>query len=511
MTDKINNNGRVAKSIKNTIYGMGSYLIILLVTFGSRKIFADTLGAEFLGLNNYFLSVISMLSLTEMGIGTAMLYFLYKPLGMKDYEKIKSLMQYYKRIYTAIGLTITILGLLVSIFIVDFVDSSIPDKEVRLYFILFLIGTTVTYLWAHKKNILYADQKSAIISTIRTLSKVIVIILQTIVLFSTGSFSLYLLLIIIGNIADNLVCNIIVNKQYPYLLDKKVVPVSKEQKKDLLNKVVPIFTYNIADYSVTSVPIIVISTISLSISGLYSNYILITTTLRAILGSIFASFTFSFGNLAALESKEKCFAVYKKIDSLAFWIITTTTVTYISMIQPFISLWLGESFQLTFINSILIGINFYCVMMNVPIVSVQNALGLHRHDQTASIFYAIFSIILSIILGIYYGINGVVLANIISILAFPTVTKPFVIYKYAFSISPLMYYVEFAKRFVLLIIITAGTVYSANLIFVDISIISFIIRGVYSVLIPMGLLMIFYYRTEEFRYYTNIVRKFLGR
>jgi len=504
-------NSRVSNSIQNTIFGMVSYLIILIATLFSRKIFADILGLEFLGLNNYFLSIVTMLSLTEMGIGTAMLFFLYEPMSIGNREIIKSLIQYYKHIYYTVGIIITVLGGIVTIFIGKFVDSSLPIFRIRVYFVLFFLGTSVTYILAHKKNLLYADQKSGIISITRTISKVTVIILQTIVLVITGSFSLFLILIILGNIADNLFCSIIVDRLYPYIKDKNIVPINKEFKRKLIKKVIPIFIYNIADYCVSSAPTIVISIVSLLSSGLYSNYILITTTLRAILGSIFASFTYSFGNLAVSESDKKCYDVFLKIDFLAYWVISTFTVVYISMIQPFINIWLSSDYRLSFLSSILIGINFYCVMMNVPAVSVQNALGLHYHDRNASIGYAIFAIVISIILGTNYGIPGVVSANIISILLFPTITKPYVIFKNVFHVSPLKYYFNYFKRFLLLIIMALGTVYTANLIFLSGSIFNFIIRGFFSFIIPTIILLILYARNDAFEYYLSLARHYMNR
>ena len=511
MNRQVNTSSRTKRTIINTISGMSSFLIILLATFIGRKVFADKLGAEFLGLNNFFTSVVSMLSLTEMGVGTAMLFFLYEPVSLKDNKGIKSLMQFYKKIYLAIGMIITALGAIATIFIHRFIDSTLTVSDIRLYFILFFLSTSVTYFWAYKKNLLYADQKSSIISVTRTISKVLVILIQTVILVATGNYALYLLLNIIGNIADNLMCSIIVDKQYPYIRDKDIVPVSETHKNALFKKIVPIFIYNVADYIVTSIPTIFISATSLITSGLYSNYILITSTLRATLGSIFAAFTFSFGNLAALESDKKCYEVFEKIDFMAYWIVSTCTVVFINLIQPFICLWVGSDFQLSFLSSILIGINFYCVMMNVPAVSVQNALGLHHHDQYANLGYALVSVILTVILGNNFDLPGIVSANIISIILFPTITKPYVIYKNVFHVSPSKYYINYVKRFLLLGFMLVGTFYSIKLITIENAIFSFIIQGVISFFIPTLILFVLYAKTEEFKYYLNLAKQYLTR
>lgn len=500
---------RVSNSIRNTLFGMGSYISILLATFISRKVFTNILGSEILGLNNYFTSIVTMLSLTELGIGTAMLSFLYEPVSLNNHQAIKSLMQFYKRIYNTIGILITLLGCFITIFIDKFVESTIPVNRIRIYFILFFLHTSITYFWSYKRNLLYATQRSDIISIVKTVCKIIVIIFQTVFLLKTRSYIIYLIFIILGNLADNIICSIIVDKQYPFINEKNYNPISKEHKKQLIKKVIPIFIYNLSDYSVTSLPSVIISTVNLITSGLYSNYTLITSTLRAILGSIFASFTYSFGNLAVLESDKKCYDVYLKIDFMTFWIVSTCTVIYINLIQPFIYFWLGSDYQLSFLSAILIGIHFYCIMMNVPAVSVHNALGLHQYDQYSSIGYAIVSAALSIILGKIFGLPGIMVALILSTLIFPTVTKPHVIYQKVFHVPTSKYYITYVKRFMLLIAMIGVTVFISNTVFSEVTIFNFVVRGLISFIIPTVILLTLYVKTNEFKYYVNLLKHYL--
>lgn len=83
---------RTKNSIINLITAFIGQIFGVIISFIVRMIFVNYLSSEYLGINGLFTNILTMLSLVELGVGSAMTYSLYKPIAEHDIEKIKSLM-----------------------------------------------------------------------------------------------------------------------------------------------------------------------------------------------------------------------------------------------------------------------------------------------------------------------------------------------------------------------------------------------------------------------------------
>ena len=88
---------RTHNSILNIVTGLGGYVINTVLGFLCRIVFIRCLSAEYLGISGLFANILTMLSLAELGIGSAIVFALYKPLAENDESKIASLMRYYAK------------------------------------------------------------------------------------------------------------------------------------------------------------------------------------------------------------------------------------------------------------------------------------------------------------------------------------------------------------------------------------------------------------------------------
>ena len=104
---------RTNNSVKNAVIAIAMNIVTILIGFVSQKVFINTLGTEYLGLNGLFTNIISMLGIIELGLGSAIIYNLYKPIAERNKEKVKSLMLFYKTSYRIIAIIISIIGLLI--------------------------------------------------------------------------------------------------------------------------------------------------------------------------------------------------------------------------------------------------------------------------------------------------------------------------------------------------------------------------------------------------------------
>ena len=216
--------GRVRQAGKNIFFGYISNFIILCMGFLQRTVFIGVLGETLLGVNGLYTDILSMLSLAELGIGSAMNYSLYKPVANGDQEQIKSYMGLYRKAYLAIAGVITVIGLALSPFLPYLIKDSggIAVRELTIYYLIFLFNTVSTYFVAYKYSLSNAQQRNYIQTNIATVTKIVTVFVQIIVLLLTKNFLLYLLMQAAVELLQKIFVSIYFNRFYPYLRDRHV-------------------------------------------------------------------------------------------------------------------------------------------------------------------------------------------------------------------------------------------------------------------------------------------------
>ena len=228
---------RTNNFVRNSLVGMLMQLFSLVLSFVSRTIFIKILANDYLSINGLFSNILSTLSFVELGFGTALLYMMYKPVAENDKEKIKTVLNYYRRVYTIVGLTMLILGLLV----IPFMGIIIKDppkipENLNFIYVLFLVNTCIGYFYSHKTAVINAYQKNYIVSVYSQAFKWIQVILQTIFLIVTKNYIIYLVIQIICTLLNNILISRKANKMFPFIKEKNVIPLSKEERKEVIIK-----------------------------------------------------------------------------------------------------------------------------------------------------------------------------------------------------------------------------------------------------------------------------------
>lgn len=226
----MNNKSRTYNSSKNIMLGTASKLLSMILTFVGRAIFVRILAVEYLGITGLFADVLTMLSLADLGLGTAMAYSFYKPLAEKNKEKIAALMHFYRKIYYYIAIIVAVIGVGIVPFLNAIVNVNKPIPHLEIYYLVMLANTVVSYLFIYKSSIIIADQKSHIISKYEMWINAFKLILQTLVLYITHSYLFYILVTVVTTIANNLIVSALANKMYPYLKEKVTLVVSEKKR-----------------------------------------------------------------------------------------------------------------------------------------------------------------------------------------------------------------------------------------------------------------------------------------
>lgn len=504
---------RTKQSVKNIIASFLNYFVLSILRFVSRTIFIKLLGELYLGVNGLLTNVLGILSLAELGLSTAISFALYKPLSENNKEKIKSYMAFYKKTYLIISLVVLVAGLILLPFLNFFIsDKSVIVDNLYLSYLIFLGNMVVSYLFSYKITLITADQREYHITIIHMITSIVTTLLQILSLYLFKNYTIYLVIGVITNIIQYLYISYYVNKMYPYLKDKNVKALTKEENTKIKVDIKSLLAHKIGSYFVDSTDNIIISKyLGLTVVGLYSNYYLLISMISKFITSIFSSLSSSIGNLYVESTTQKKYEVYKTYNFIGFSLFFISTICFLNLFNPFIeTIWLDSKYVFSFSSVIIICLNYYTngVMHTNDVIN--SSAGLYTKDKYIPLIQSIINIIFSIILVKYYGLSGVFMGTIISCIL-PTIVKPIIIYNNIFKMSSKIYFINYFKQILLLIIGSAITVYLTSIINISNPYINIIVYLLISLIIPLLIIFIVYNKTSEYKDAFERVRKIIRR
>lgn len=503
---------RTSNSVKNSVTGVVSNLINIILNFFAQKIFIGILGIEYLGFNGLFNNILSFLNIAELGIGEAIIFHMYKPIAEKDKEKIKTLMQFYKKAYRYITLVILIIGLSITPFIKLFVGESQVNMNVYIVYILFLFQIISSYILTYRRSILYANQHNYIINIIHMSYLIMLNIIQLYILYITRNYYLYLIIKIILQVFENIIINIYTNKKYSYLNEKNVKKIDNELNDDIFKRIRAQSLHKIGGFVVNGTDNILISKlINIATVGLYSNYYLIIGAVTNLFSQFISASTASLGNLLLEKDTNKNYSIFNKIRFLNFYLSVFTGTCIFMMIQDFVIVWLGEKYLLSHGVLVVLVINFYQKMMRKTYDSFLNAAGICVENKFVPIVEAILNIIASILLFNFFGLSGIFMGTIISGLALWGYSYPKFMYKKILMRNYKQYVIETIRYFFIFVFIFTITYFIGYLIKSNNIYLDLMIKMVISIICPNIILYILYHNKVEYKYFIGLIKKIFNK
>ncbi|MFR5684765.1 MAG: lipopolysaccharide biosynthesis protein, partial [Clostridia bacterium] len=431
---------RKYKSARNFIYGLGTQVIIAVLGFVSRYIFIKVLGMEYLGINGLFSSILTVLSLAELGFGNIVIYSLYRPLADENYEKITALIHFYKHIYYSIAGIVAICGVLIIPILPRIVKTENHIEHLILYYVLFLANTVVSYLYVYKTSLIRADQKQFIISKYTMLMQIVMTCVQAVTLIVFKNYILYLILQMTFTFLTNYFLSLKANKLYPYL--KNVgQKLERQEKKKIFNDVKAMFSYRVGGVLLNSTDNMFISALVNTVSvGIYSNYTMVIGLVNQFINVIYEALYSSVGNLNATGTKERQKQIFDMLVMAFSWIASFCFVCLFELVNPFLYIVFGPESLFGKDMILAICINFYLPIILYPIWMYRNTIGLFHETKNILIYTAALNIVLSYILGHMFGILGIISATYISRLSTSFWFEPFILYKKGFQSKSFEYF-----------------------------------------------------------------------
>ena len=421
---------RTRNSILNIAVSFGAQAVSILLLFISRKVFLNYFTEEYLGVNGLFTEILTVLSLAEMGIGTAMMYGLYDAVARTDEKEICQLMNLYKRLYTIVGLIVIGIGLAM----MPFLDYLIKDNQIphiRLIFLMYLADSAVSYFLSYKQTIIQACQKAYVVSGVGMTIRCCQILLQILSMVVLHNFYVYIAIQIGGQICTNVVLSVVSGKMYPYLRHNREGLPPKEKIQSIYRHIKAMALHKFGAVFVSNTDNLLISAfVGLGTVGLYSNYKMVLNSLKLALSYIYNAFTAGIGNLAATESAERVHQVYNCLNFVMSMLYGWAAVCLWLLFNPFIGTFFGEKFVLPEIVVAIIVLDFYIHGMRQMTLRFRDGMGLYWYDRYKPFFEVAINLTVSLLLVTKYNIAGVLLGTIISSLVTNFWVEPYVLFRY---------------------------------------------------------------------------------
>lgn len=502
---------RTENSIKNISISIFSQVITVLLGLFSRKVFINNLGIDYLGVNGLLSNILSMLALVEGGIGTSIIFNLYKPLAEKNEDKVIALVQLYKKIYQVIALLILMLSICIFPIVLTLINRDTSVANVSIIYFIFVFNNIITYFNAHKWSLINADQRGYILVKYNLIFSIATTVCKIFILSLTQNYILFLVIEGVIFIFQNIWNGRIVDKLYPYIKRKDKVTIDSTTKKNLITNVKAIFLHNVGGYCVYGTDNLLISYfINIKTVGLYSNYTMIINQLSDLMMPILNGIGASVGNLIATESSEKNYEVFNVVYFINFWIFSFCTIFLFNLLEPFIELYFGRGLLVDKLTFIVVLLNFYLKGMRSSVAIFKTKAGIFARDKFVPLIEAAINLGASLFLVKYMGLAGIFIGTTISTIALPFWTFPTLVYINVLKKPVKEYFVKYIYYGILTISICCITTIICNLM-KGLSLYILIIKGLICCFVPNVLLLLIFYRTKEFQYLLELLRGIVSK
>lgn len=440
----LNRGTRTQNAIRNIMAAFGGKIIAMCCNFICRMLFIQYLGIELLGINELFANTLVFLSIAELGIGIAINVNLYKPIANNDENKIAAMMNFFRNVYRGVAILVACIGLLFLPFLPHIIhlDKEIPN--LYLYYCLFVIKSSISYLCAYKTALIIADQKARISNCIEMGIAIIKLIAQILIIVIIADYLLFVLVELIAIIAQNFVISILVDKMYPFVNNSSLL--NAEDRKRIIADIKSVFLYKISFAFLNGTDSIIISAVvSTVMVGVYSNYNLVINGLNSFIVLFFTAITASIGNYIVTQNNNERYKLFQRVQLVSAWLAIIMVVCGYNTIHDFIMLWIGDKYILPSLTIAVIFANtFYSIYMRA-IWSFRDGTGLYRRICYMMLITAAINVLLSIILGMEYGVTGVVLASLLSKILTCFWYEPIVLFRDYFSRGSTEYFIMFMR------------------------------------------------------------------
>ncbi len=502
---------RTQNATRNIIWGIIEKIVTILMPFICRTVFIKVLGAEYLGLNSLFSSILQVLSISELGIGTAIVFSMYRPIAEDDEDFLCALLNVYKKVYQIIGTVILVAGLAILPVLPKLISGTYPD-EVNIYalYLIYLLNTVIGYyLFAYKQALFSAYQRNDLLSKRTTFVNFFSNATQIALLLLTHNYYIYLLVLPAATIITNFTNAYLANKMFPNIQCRG--KITAEAKQSIKKRIVGLLSFKIYNVIFTSVDTIVISSfLGLTPLAIYNNYYYIQTSIIGFLTILTSSITAGIGNKMITNSVEDNYQDFKNFTFANGWISSWCAVCLLCLYQHFIRVWVGESYLFPFLTVYLMVIYFFLPRLTTMTYTYREAAGLWWEDRFRPLVATAVNLIVNIILVQIIGMNGVIISTLICTIFINVPWGSYILFKKYFNKPLQEYFDQLVYYFVVTNLAGVVTLWICSFLPESGWIILFV-KAFICCIVPNIIFFVFYRKMQEFKHTQTLVEKVLNK
>lgn len=509
---------RKKMAVMNVFSAIMYYVANSIIGFINRKVFTVYLGSELLGLNGLVVSVISMLSLLELGVASSIGYSLYKPLEEKNYGEVKAIMQLFSRLYRYIGIAVAVIGLVLIPFLPFFVRTTIDQNYVIAVYLIFLLDAVLSYFMAYRRTIIVSAQKDYINKNADTFLYIVTGILQIIIICVWKSYIASLVVKLIFTVLNNLYLYIKAGKMFPYLNDKNLHgEIEKEVRDKIVYNVKALFVIKIASYCVVGTDNILLSAFAdLTAVAIYSGYTLIIGIINNLFNRSFGYITANIGNYLIGHNKEDIYQFYKKLNFLNYLITSYTSIALLVLLNEFIGkIWLGDDYIFPLAAVAVLVFNNYLRFCTQAAEAFRGAAGLYSPRPFVKYLALLeggVNLVVSIALAYFakLGIYGIFLGTSVST-TISIASVAWINYRFLFEKKLKLFYSRFFWYLLWAMISGAASMLLFKGLHTGYTVVNILIGLVVSFVVPFGVNFLVFGRSEEWQYFIGMMKGAVGK
>lgn len=421
---------RVHRSVMNIKVGMLFYVLSLFLAFFSRKIFLDCLGAEFIGLTGMLMNIMNFLSVAELGIGTSIVYFLYKPLQEDNHEKINEVMSMLAYLYRCIGFIIGGLGIVVSLFFPWWFNNLTTGLPLVYFAFFSFLGSSVAgYIFNYKQLLVGANQKQYMVNAYFQTIYILQSVVQMVLAYHYRNLWLWVIVGLVFTIIGIIVFNYRIRRLYPWLrVSMSEGRKNLKQYPEVLSKTRQIFIQKIKNFILyRSDELLVGMFVSVVQVAFYGNYTIITSKLNFLVNILSDGMNAGVGNLVAEGNDQNTMKVFWELTAIRFLITGIVIFGLLLFLQPFVCCWFGPQYRLSDLIVYLLIFNIFIFLSRGVVENFISAHGLYS-DVWAAWTELALNLCITLSLAPFYGIVGILLGKIFSVFVIAIFWKPYFLF-----------------------------------------------------------------------------------
>lgn len=506
------NNKRLKSTYKNSIWTMFLVLVTSIFPFVIRTVIIRYIGIEYAGVSSLFTSVLQVINIVDLGVDSAITYYLYKPMSdrYQHTEEIGRIMNLFRRIYYSVGVIILIIGIVTIPLIPYMVQGKSYPHNLNIYYIycVYILNCVLPYFSGTYKNVLFiSSQNSHVCKRIGGFTAFIMYVLQLIVLMLFHDYNIYTFLLLVNAIFPGVIVSFSARRYFPEISIKGMPDATfiSQFRKQILAMAIS----KVRSLSRNSLDSIAISMfIGLAMVAKYQNYYQVMLVPILIIDNIRAVVTPALGNGVAVETSESNYGVLELYTFMQNFFITVAVSCLLNLMQPFIVLWVGNKYLLPQCILILFCIYFFLLETSNVVVLMRETTGMWWKGRYIAIFEALSNLALNFILVRFFGVGGVIFATIITIGCINIPFELYYIFKYYFQREVKSYIIELGLYAIKSFIVVLSSYYICRLI-PDHGIVFFVIKAMITVLVSTIVFCVIYLKNTKFIESIKIIGKIL--